>query len=36
MPSVDRKMLIVLANRLRGYRRPLRNDDARIISTDIT
>ena len=36
MPSVDRKMLIVLANRLRDIESRYVPDDARIVSTDIT
>ena len=36
MPSVDRKMLIVLANRLRDIEGRYVPADARIISTDIT
>jgi hypothetical protein len=36
MPSVDRKMLIVLANRLRDIEGRYVPDDSRIISTDIT
>ena len=36
MPSVDRKMLIVLANRLRDIESRYVPDNARVISTDIT
>ena len=36
MPSVDRKMLIVLANRLRDIESRYVPADARVISTDIT
>jgi CRP/FNR family transcriptional regulator, cyclic AMP receptor protein len=36
MPSVDRKMLIVLANRLRDIESRYVPADARIVSTDIT
>jgi CRP/FNR family transcriptional regulator, cyclic AMP receptor protein len=36
MPSVDRKMLIVLANRLRDIEDRFVPADARIVSTDIT
>jgi len=36
MPSVDRKMLIVLANRLRDIESRYVPADARVISTDVT